>query len=150
MKPKQLFIALAFLLVSVVANAQSGNGIKIFEVKFTVGVTQYRGAMVFLDDNSGKVRLRYYANGTTNFVEEAFVGQNTTDGIRVKCYNAVYPGTEIKYHYSPDNFYFRQDENGNMSMTNVDDQGQVADCYIRQISGYDNKESFLGDFDWKL
>jgi hypothetical protein len=103
------------------------------------------------NSNAGRMRVRYYADGQTNMVEETAQAENTVLGLRIAGYNAVYAGTETRHpSYRPDNFYMSTDENGNVSVTNIDDGGVVANCSVRVIKGYYDKQEFLRDFNWKL
>ena len=122
----------------------------VYEVKFRAGVTLHRAAMIIFNNGTGKLRVRYYSGGT-KMVEQSIVFQDTKYGIRLACYNPVYPGTKIKYPtYSPDNFYLSIDEYGKTSLTNVDDRGVTAECVINKKDGTYAVNQFLSDFDWKL
>lgn len=123
---------------------------KVFEVKFTAGFTQYRCALVIFDNGTGKMRVRYYQDGT-KMVEQTMKIENTQYGIRLTGYNPVYPGTSRKHpSYNADNFYISVDEYGNYSIVNIDDGGVSAKASIRKIEGRYSKNSFLSDFNWKL
>lgn len=131
--------------------ALSGYAQDIFEVKFTVGITKYRCALVLNDDGSGKMRVRYYSNGETKMVEQSMRTEETKYGRRLAGYNPVYPGTSNTYSgYSPDNIYIAVDENGNYEAKNIDDRGVEAIVDIRSIEGSTAINSFLDDFNWEL
>ncbi len=144
MKPYLIF--LLCIIFSKQLNAQ-----KVFEVKFTAGVTQYRSALVLYDNGSGKMRVRFYDNGRTKMVEQTMKIENTQYGMRLTGYNPVYPGTSTRYSsYQADNFYLSTDEYGNYSLTNIDDGGVVAKAFIKEIEGDYSIKNFLSDFDWEL
>lgn len=128
----------------------SVKGQEIFEIKFTAGITQYRGALVLWENGTGKMRVRYYADGQKKIIEQEIRTENTQHGLRLTGYNAVYAGTNVKASYNPDNFYISQDENGNIICTNIDDGGVSASASIRIVTGYSAKQSFLRDFNWRL
>ncbi|GAA3614845.1 hypothetical protein Q4Q39_02440 [Flavivirga amylovorans] len=123
----------------------------VFEIKFTAGYTQYRGALVIYNSGSGKMRVRYYSNGKTKMVEQTMKIENTQYGMRLTGYNPVYPNTSIKHpSYNADNFYISVNENGKYSITNIDDGGTPAKTTIRLIKGKYSIDKFLGDFNWEL
>lgn len=119
----------------------------VYEIKFTVDITQYRVALVIYEDGAGKMRVRYYNSGT-KMVEQSVKIENTLDGIRVAGYNPVYPETKTPYpSYIPDNFYISIDEYGTLSVYNIYSGGR-ARAYIKKINSSIN--TFLSDFNWKL
>jgi hypothetical protein len=125
---------------------------EVFEIKFKIGISQYRGALVLYDDGTGKFRVKYFSNGETQMVEQDMRVENSNDGMRLAGYNPVYPGTKVAFpNYNADNFYITQNENGNYSCVNIDDSGTEANCVIRIISGNTyTKNNFLRDFNWRL
>lgn len=119
----------------------------VFEIKFTVKLTQYRVALVLFDDGTGKMRVRYY-DGGTKMIEQSARIEDTQDGMRVAGYNPVYPGTDTRYpSYIPDNFYIAIDDYGNISVYNIYSGGK-ARANIKKIENGIN--TFLSDFNWKL
>lgn len=137
-----LFLA----LTTVGARAQD-----VYEIRFTVDMTQYRAALVLYSNGTGTMRLRYFSEGRTQMVEQSIVFEKTLLGYRLTGYQPVYPGTTIRHaSYIADNFYLSQDENGRLHCVNIDDQGKAAVCTIRQVTSYYAKNVFLGDFNWKL
>lgn len=122
----------------------------VYKITFTAGVTQYRAALIIFEDGSGKMRVRFYSDGT-KMVEQTMKVENTEYGLRLTGYNPVYPGTTTSHPtYNADNFYISIDENGNYSITNIDDAGVSAKTYIEQIEGTYSIKNFLEDFDWSL
>ena len=144
---KTLYFFILIALVPVLSKAQD-----IYEIKFTSGYTQYRCALALWSDGSGKMRVRYYNNGSTRLVQQDMRLEKTSDGgMRIAGYNATYASTGYTASsYSPDNFYISQDEYGNMSCWNIDDTNHWAKASISSVKGYYTKQAFLGDFDWKL
>lgn len=124
----------------------------VFEIKFTAGVTQYRCALITFNDGTGKMRVKYYSDDKGSvMVEEHMQIENTEYGYRLAGYKPVYPGTQERFpDYYPDNLYIAQDENGNFSVTNIDDQGVSAKSFIRNIQGYSQQQQFLNEFNWEL
>lgn len=140
---------LTFLLTTfILFTAQAQD---IFEVKFTAGITQYRCALAIFDDGTGKMRVRYYDNGT-KLIEQSMRIEITQYGIRLTGYNPVYAGTTTRHPtYNADNFYISVDEYGNYTMVNIDDGGVTAKVFIRKVEGTRYTiNSFLSDFNWKL
>ncbi|WP_337044614.1 hypothetical protein [Emticicia sp. 17c] len=143
---KVLFMA-AVMLCSLTSKAQD-----VYEVIFTVGITQYRSAL-YMDWNEGigKMRVRYFSDGNTRMVEQTMRVEKTTAGTRIAGYNPVYPGTSQRYpNYTADNFYVSQDEYGNISIVNVDDRNVAAACTVRKYNTYSEKQNFLRSFNWSL
>lgn len=139
---------LATLLSLILATAALAQD--VYEIRFTAGVTQHRGALVLFDDGTGLVRIRYYNNGT-KMVEQKIRIQNTRNGLRLACYNPVYPGTTRRHpSYVADNFYLTQNEYGKTQLVNIDDQGVTANVVIRKLEGTTLTNRFLTDFNWKL
>lgn len=140
----------AFFFVLVMlgyANALSAQD--VFEIKFVVDFTQYRVALLLYENGTGKMRVRYYSDGT-KMVEQSVRVENTEEGIRIAGYNPVYPGTSIKFSkYIPDNFYLSIDEYGNYSITNKYDGGN-AKASIIKLKGRYEINRFLKDFNWQL
>ncbi|WP_422103821.1 hypothetical protein [Winogradskyella sp.] len=125
---------------------------EVFEVKFKVGFTQYRGALVVYDGGYGKMRVRYYRDGRTRMVEQSMKVEKTLYGMKLNGHNPVYPGTSTAHpSYNADNFYISIHENGNYSIISVDDDGTAAaQTTIRLIKGKYTTENFLDDFNWTL
>lgn len=144
---KRFFLLLILVTISFLVKAQD-----IYEIKFVAGVTQYRCALaMWWDDGNGMLRVKYYSNNKTNNVEQTVRLEDTQYGLRIAGYNPVYAGTSISYpSYNADNFYLSQDEYGNLTCTNIDDDGNTSKCVVRKIEGYTAKQNFLGDFNWKL
>lgn len=122
---RTLAILLTLVFPAVLVHAQD-----IYEIKFTANTAQHRGALVmWWNEGFGKMRVRYYGNGATKMVEQTMRVEKTSVGTRIAGYNAVYPGTSQRHStYITDNFYVSQDENGRLSVVNVDDQNEVAVC----------------------
>lgn len=137
-----------FLLLFFVGRAFAQD---VYEIKFTVDMTQYRAALVLYNGSSGLIRVKYYNDRLTRIVEQKIVFEKTTMGNRLTGYNPVYPGTTTRYpNYVADNFYVFQDEYGKLRCVNIDDKGNTAVCYIRLVTGSYAKNAFLRDFNWKL
>ncbi|GHB88989.1 hypothetical protein [Persicitalea jodogahamensis] len=147
MKTNYIVIALFLFLSPLVSRAQT-----VFEVKFTSGLTQHRGALVLFDSGLGKMRVRYYAEGIgTQMVEQTVRFENTLNGYRVTGYNPVYPGTKVRHStYIADNLYISRNEYGNFKVVNVDDRGVTAQASIRTVENAYERRRFLSDFDWEL
>lgn len=140
------------ILVFLLAFSLSTKAQDIYEVFFTVGTTQHRAAL-YMDwtNGSGLMRVRYYSNGVTQMIEQTMAVEKTNSGIRIAGYNPVYAGTTRRHpSYIADNFYIFRDENGRVSIINVDDRNVTANCTIRSVSSYYTKQEFLKTFNWRL
>lgn len=145
---KKAVALLVLLVFTFIVNAQS-----VYKVRFTSGVTQYYGALVLFDSGTGKMRTKYYSESCkcTRTVEQTMNVEKTTAGLRITGYNPVYPGTNTKFpSYSADNFYIARDYTGKLSITNIDDQGDIASASIELITSSSTKRNFLSEFNWQL
>lgn len=142
---KYFLAIIVSLAISATALAQD-----VYEIRFTAGVTQHRGALALFDDGTGLIRIRYYNNGT-QMVEQKIQVQNTANGLRLACYSPVYPGTTRRHpSYIADNFYLTRDEYGKTRLVNIDDRGNTSNVVIRKLEGVALTNRFLSDFNWKL
>jgi hypothetical protein len=143
---KKFTFLLLVALLPVIVQAQD-----VYDITFTSGLTKHRVALVLWSNGSGQARVRYYTNNQLNLVEQTIRLENTQYGYRLTGYNARYAGTQRRHpSYRPDNFYFSQDDYGNLICTNIDDIGNTARCSIRLLQGYSSKQAFLSSFNWEL
>lgn len=146
MKKVAYFIILLVFTCSL--NAQS-----VYKIRFISGLTQYYGALVLFDNGTGKMRTKYYSNSCecTKTVEQTMNIEKTTAGLRITGYNPVYPGTKTLFpNYSADNFYVSRDYAGELTITNIDDKGDIASASIEIITSSSTKRTFLSEFNWRL
>jgi hypothetical protein len=123
----------------------------VFEVKWTMGITQYRCAYIMNEDGTGKMRCRYFNEGVTQMVEQTMEIEDTPDGTRLTGYDPVYPGTSTPFpDYSPDNLYLWVDDYGNFRAIAIDNERREANATMRLIEGSSAINIFLKDFDWDL
>ncbi|WP_080054496.1 hypothetical protein [Spirosoma aerolatum] len=123
----------------------------VYEIRFTSGTTQHRAALIIFSDGTGKIRVRYFSEGRTKMVEQYVRTENTRYGLRLACYNPVYPGTSTRFpNYITDNFYLSQDEYGNVSVLNVDDSGGTSRAWVRVFQSTYDRNQFLTDFNWHI
>lgn len=124
--------------------------VQIFDIRFTVSLTQYKAAL-WLKDGKGLMRVRYYKEDDgTVMIEQQMRVEDTQYGIRLTGYNPTDPATGDPVSYSPDNFYISRDENGDWSVTNIDDQGTSAGAFIQVINGWSEQNQFLSTFNWEI
>ncbi|WP_155297183.1 hypothetical protein [Spirosoma aerolatum] len=130
-------------------NTETGT-VQIFDIRFVVEVTQYKAAL-WLKNGEGLMRVRYYKEGVGPvMVQQKMRVENTDRGIRLTGYSPVNPETGETANYIPDNFYISRNENGEWSVTNIDDQGVTAEAFISVIEGIDEQNRFLSNFNWEI
>jgi hypothetical protein len=104
---------------------------------FTAGYTQHHAFMVLNGKGGGAVRVKFFSpnNNRTEIVEQTINLENTAQGVRLACYNAVYAGTNYRHPtYATDNFYMVQDIYGNVTIYNADDAGNFTKVQIKEIT----------------
>lgn len=145
---KKVTFFLILLAFTFCLNAQS-----VYKVRWTSGVTQYYSALVLFDNGTGKMRTKFYSKSCdcTRTVEQTMNIEQTSAGLRITGYNPVYPNTSTKFlTYSADNLYVSRDYAGNLSITNIDDRGDIASASIESITSSSAKRIFLSEFNWRL
>lgn len=132
-------------------NTETETGtVQIFDIRFVVEVTQYKAAL-WLKNGEGLMRVRYYKEGVGPvMVQQKMRVENTDRGIRLTGYSPVNPETGEPANYIPDNFYISRNENGEWSVTNIDDQGVTADASISVVEGIGEQNRFLSNFNWEI
>ena len=146
MKIKILLVIALFLLTTFETIAQSA-----WEMWFMGGYTQHHAFMVLDGNGGGKVRVKFFSANTnrTEIVEQTIKLENTTQGIRLACYDAVYANTNYRHlSYATDNFYLIQDDYGNTSIYNADDGSNLTKVTIKEIKKKSEFNQLKIDFNW--
>lgn len=144
-------IALVFTLLLLAPLVSSGQVSGVYEIRFVSSTTQHRAALILFGNGTGKIRVRYFSQGRTKMVEQYVRSENTRYGLRLACYNPVYPGTSVRFpNYITDNFYLSQDEYGTVSVWNIDDAGGTAKAFVQSFRSTYECNQFLTDFDWRM
>ena len=122
---------------------------EIYKVEWTTGEVSYKGALLLNKDKSGFMRLKFFANGHSNFIEEFIDFKHTEKG---DCFAGSNPTiiSETNIRYAPDNLYISKDVNENFVITNQDDRGSSDVCTVTELTGFSEKNDYLAGFNWRI
>jgi hypothetical protein len=146
MKTRLLFSLLLLFAVSTVALAQS-----YYELTFAVNGRNYYG-LLYMNESfqSGTLRVKYYSADCDCYrlVEQAIRTERTTAGtIRLTGYRPHNPRTGAYTNYAADNFYL-YGSGATARVFNIDDQGNTARTYSRQLTVRSELIRYLDAFEW--
>ena len=150
---KSLVFFVLFFLALVPAISQS-----YYETAWTTSSgSQYKGLLVFYDENEAFMRVSYYSRGEDRIAEfkcrgEYYTAANGNTGYDLDGYDARMIIGSSTASYSADNFVFLSDDEGNYSLPYVIDDNALAsanpDALKKQVDAWSeiSTDKFTPDY----
>jgi hypothetical protein len=110
----------------------SGN----YKLDWTAKGSHYEG-LLEMKGEIGTMRIKYFNEemNKTDIVDQTMILANCVQGLVVFGNNPVIADTDQKHStYSPDNLIFRREINGDITITNKDDQGVSVPVEMEKLS----------------
>jgi len=137
-------ILFLLLILPFVTTAQ-----EVYHIKFISNNVHHSVGLIWYDDNTGKMRVRYTNTNGEHLVEMDVLVKEIADGFVFFGSNAIDTATSQKANYYPDNFYVML-EDSDFVCINKDDGGSSTNCCIMEVLGEANQAIFLEEFNWKF